>query len=364
MALDERGTETDPTPETPRKDDTVSLDPDLRSGMTLPAICAPMFLVSGPELVKQACAAGLMAGIPRHNARTFEAFTGWLREIRGWLDEYAEKHPGARIGPLAVNLSTRMEPATLDEHLRTCAVYGVKVIISAAGDPTELTKRVHDHGLRVFHDVTSLRFAEKAAAAGVDGMTCIGAGGGGKSGTISHLVFVPKVRQMFGGTIVCAGAVTTGAAIRAAELLGADLAYLGTRFIASRESMADPRYKQMLVDVSSRELRYTAAVGGVPANWLAPSMRAAGLDPDAAPARRPGGGRTPAHRHTVEDGLVGGPGRRPDHRRAQRCGTCAAAAPRVRRCVRRSRYGRHRTGPRHAGWASSRLWLTFRLDPA
>lgn len=260
----------------------MSLDPDLRSGMVLPAICAPMFLVSGPELVKQACAAGLMAGIPRHNARTFEAFTGWLREIRGWLDEYAEKHPGARIGPLAVNLSTRMEPATLDEHLRTCAVYGVKVIISAAGDPTELTKRVHHHGLRVFHDVTSLRFAEKAAAAGVDGMTCIGAGGGGKSGTISHLVFVPKVRQMFGGTIVCAGAVTTGAAIRAAELLGADLAYLGTRFIASRESMADPGYKQMLVDVSSRELRYTAAVGGVPANWLAPSMRAAGLDPDAA----------------------------------------------------------------------------------
>jgi nitronate monooxygenase len=261
----------------------VSLDPDLRSGMVLPAICAPMFLVSGPELVKQACAAGLMAGIPRHNARTFEAFTGWLREIRGWLDEYAEKHPGARIGPLAVNLSTRMEPATLDEHLRTCAVYGVKVIISAAGDPTELTKRVHHHGLRVFHDVTSLRFAEKAAAAGVDGMTCIGTGGGGKSGTISHLVFVPKVRQMFGGTIVCAGAVTTGAAIRAAELLGADLAYLGTRFIASRESMADPRYKQMLVDVSSRELRYTAAVGGVPANWLAPSMHAAGLDPDADP---------------------------------------------------------------------------------
>jgi nitronate monooxygenase len=263
----------------------MSLDPDLRAGMVLPAICAPMFLVSGPDLVRQACAAGIMAGIPRHNARTLETFTGWLREIRGWLDDYAEREPGARIGPVAVNLSTRMEPATLDEHLRLCAAHGVKVIISAAGDPTELTKRVHDHGLRVFHDVTSLRFAEKAIAAGVDGMTCIGAGGGGKSGTISLLVFIPKVRQMFGGTIICAGAVTTGAAIRAAELLGADLAYLGTRFIASQESMADPRYKRMLVEAGSPDLRYTAAVGGIPANWLAASMRSAGLDPDAPPSR-------------------------------------------------------------------------------
>jgi nitronate monooxygenase len=145
----------------------------------------------------------------------------------------------------------------------------------------------------VFHDVTSLRFAEKAIAAGVDGMTCIGAGGGGKSGTISHLVFIPKVRQMFGGTIICAGAVTTGAAIRAAELLGADLAYLGTRFIASQESMADPRYKRMLVDAGSPDLRYTAAVGGIPANWLAASMRSAGLNPDAPPAG-PNGAALPA----------------------------------------------------------------------
>jgi nitronate monooxygenase len=253
-----------------------------------------MFLVSGPDLVRQACAARIMADIPRHNARTFEAFAGWLRGIRSWLNRHADHNPDARIGPLAVNLSTRMEPAMLDEHLRLCAACGVKVIISAAGDPTELTKRVHDHGLRVFHDVTSLRFAEKAIAAGVDGMTCIGAGGGGKSGTISHLVLIPKVRQMFGGTIICAGAVTTGAAIRAAELLGADLAYLGTRFIASQESMADPGYKRMLVDAGSPDLRYTAAVGGIPANWLAPSMRAAGLDPDAPPAAGPVGADLPA----------------------------------------------------------------------
>lgn len=271
----------------------MSLDPDLRAELVLPAICAPMFLVSGPDLARQACAAGIMAGIPRHNARTFEAFTGWLRDIRSGLDDYAKRDPGARIGPLAVNLSTRMGPAMLDEHLRVCAAHGVKVIISAAGDPTELTKRVHDHGLRVFHDATSLRFAEKAVAAGVDGITCIGAGGGGKSGIISHLVFIPKVREMFGGTIICAGAVTTGAAIRAAELLGADLAYLGTRFIASQEAMADPVYKRMLVDAGSPDLRYTAAIGGIPTNWLAQSMRAAGLDPDAPSPLGPDGADLP-----------------------------------------------------------------------
>ncbi|MCL2585157.1 MAG: nitronate monooxygenase [Streptosporangiales bacterium] len=267
------------------------LDDDLRDGLVLPAICAPMFLVSGPDLVRAACQAGIMAGFPRHNARTFETFARWLGDIRGGLDQYAADHPGARTGPLAVNLSTRMEPAELDEHLRLCVRHGVKVIISAAGDPTELTKRVHGHGLRVFHDVTTLRFAEKAAAAGVDGMTCIGAGGGGKSGTISHLVFVPKVRQMFGGTIICAGAVATGAAIRAAELLGADLAYLGTRFIATRESLADPRHKKMLTEAGSSDLRYTGAIGGIPANWLAESMRGAGVDPDDPPTELPPGAK-------------------------------------------------------------------------
>jgi nitronate monooxygenase len=140
--------------------------------------------------------------------------------------------------------------------------------------------------MMLFHDVTSLRFAEKAIAAGADGLTCIGAGGGGHSGALGHLVLIPKVRQMFDGTIVIAGSISTGAVIRAGEILGADLAYLGTRFIATRESEADAAYKQLLVHNNSTDLLYTADIAGVPANWMVESMRQLGLDPDNLPKPR------------------------------------------------------------------------------
>jgi nitronate monooxygenase len=262
----------------------MSLDPALRARLRLPAICAPMFLVSGPDLVREACRAGLIGGLPRQNARTLEQFTQWLAGIRAALDEDLAREPGARIGPVAVNLATQMAPDDLAAHLDVCRRYGADIIISAVGNPAELVKRVHDWGGVVFHDVTSLRFAEKAIAAGADGLTCIGAGGGGHSGTISHLALIPRVRSIFDGTIVLAGAVSTGAAIRAAQVLGADLAYLGTRFIATQESLAAPAYKELLVSQTSTGLRYTGAISGVPANWLAESMRGLGLDPDNLPA--------------------------------------------------------------------------------
>jgi nitronate monooxygenase len=261
----------------------MSLSSTIRDRLVMPAICAPMFLVSGPELVTEACKAGLMAGLPRRNARTFADFTEWLARIRADLDAYADAHPQQRIGPLAVNLATQLSAEDADEHLAVCIRYGVDVIISAAGDPTALTARVHDNGLQIFHDVTTLRFAEKAIAAGVDGLTCIGAGGGGHSGLIGHLALIPKIRGMFDGTIVLAGSVSTGAAVRAAEVLGADLAYLGTRFIATQESMADPVYKKLLVDGTSSDLLYTGDIAGVPANWMTESLRLAGLEPDALP---------------------------------------------------------------------------------
>ncbi|HZZ36603.1 MAG TPA: nitronate monooxygenase, partial [Caulobacteraceae bacterium] len=157
----------------------MALDAGLRARLTLPAICAPMFLVTGPDLVREACKAGVIGGLPRANARTFETFEAWMASIHADLKAHADAHPDARIAPVAVNLATRMEPAELKAHLDVCARHGVEIIISAAGDPTELTARVHDWGGKVFHDVTSLRFAEKAIAAGVDGLTCIGAGGGG-----------------------------------------------------------------------------------------------------------------------------------------------------------------------------------------
>lgn len=261
----------------------MALDGRLRNKLTLPAICAPMFLVSGPELVSAACKAGLVGALPRQNARSTSTFEDWLRIIRDELDAYVEQHPTARVGPLAVNLATRFDTDQLAAELSVCARYGVEIIISAQGDPTELARRVHDWGGVIFHDVTTMRFAEKAIAAGVDGLTCIGAGGGGHSGTISHLVLIPKIRSIFDGVIVMAGAVSDGVAIRAAEILGADLSYLGTRFIATEESRATDDYKQMLLRGSSAELMYTPDIAGVAANWMTESMSAVGLDPADIP---------------------------------------------------------------------------------
>ncbi|MBW8814223.1 MAG: nitronate monooxygenase [Caulobacterales bacterium] len=261
----------------------MALDPNLRAQLTLPAICAPMFLVTGPALVREACKAGVIGGLPRQNARSFERFEGWLAEIHEALGRERAEHPGARIAPVAVNLATRMPADELKQHLDACRRYGVEIIISATGDPTELIGRVHDWGGKVFHDVTNLRFAEKAIAAGADGLTCIGAGGGGHSGTISHLALIPRIRAIYDGVIVLAGAVSTGAAIRAAEILGADLAYLGTRFIATAESEAPEPYKALLVSQGSAGLMYTGKIAGVPANWMAESMRQVGLDPDNLP---------------------------------------------------------------------------------
>ena len=261
----------------------MALDAELRSQLTLPAICAPMFLVTGPALVREACKAGVIGGLPRQNARSIEEFESWLAEVTAALAEHRRRRPRARIAPIAVNYPTRMPEDELKANMSLCAKYGVEIIISVGGDPTELVKRVHGFGGRVFHDVTSLRFAEKAIAAGADGLNCIGAGGGGHSGTISHLALIPRIRSIYDGVIVMAGAVSTGAVIRAAEVLGADLAYLGTRFIATRESDAPDEYKALLVSESSSELIYTGGVAGVPANWLVESIRRVGLDPSNLP---------------------------------------------------------------------------------
>jgi nitronate monooxygenase len=261
----------------------VSLDPKIRSCLTIPAICAPMFLVTGPALVREACKAGVIGGLPRQNARDMETFEAWLAEITEALKAHRDAHPEARIAPIAINYPTRMVPDDLAANMALCARYGVEIIISVGGDPTELVRRVHDFGGKVFHDVTSMRFAEKAIAAGADGLTCIGAGGGGHSGTISHLALIPRIRAIYDGVLVLAGAVGSGAVVRAAEVLGADLAYLGTRFIATQESDAPDEYKELLVSQTSEGLAYTGDIAGVPANWMIESMRRVGLDPDNLP---------------------------------------------------------------------------------
>ena len=260
----------------------MSLDARIRASLALPAVCAPMFLVSGPDLVREACKAGIVGALPRQNARSFEEFEAWLAGIRQALTQHTES-TGRVCGPIAVNLATRVPEDELGRHFDACSRHGVEIVITVGGDPTALIRRAHDAGLKVFHDITSMRFAEKAIAAGADGLNCIGAGGGGHSGTMSHLALIRTVRAIYNGTIVMGGAISDGATIRAAELLGADLAYLGTRFIATVESQAPAAYKQMLVDCTSNDLVYTPEIAGVAANWLVPSIRAAGLDPDALP---------------------------------------------------------------------------------
>lgn len=261
----------------------MALDPSIRQRLTLPVICAPMFLVTGPDLVREACKAGVIGGLPRANARTIEEFEAWMKAIREALDAHKAENPDTRIAPVAVNLNTRMPADELQANLDIMRRYGADIVISAAGDPSQLVKQVHDWGGKVFHDVTSVRFAEKAIAGGADGLTCIGAGGGGHSGTISHLALIPQIRAIFDGTIILAGAVSTGAVVRAAEILGADLAYMGTRFIATQESDAPPAYKALLVSETSADLMYTPKVAGVAANWMLESIRQNGLDPLSLP---------------------------------------------------------------------------------
>lgn len=274
----------------------MALHAELRASLALPAVCAPMFLVSGPELVAEACKAGVMGALPRQNARSFEEFEDWLTTIRHALNDH-EQGAGLLAGPLAVNLATRVPEEQLGRHFDACKRHGVKVLITVGGDPTALIHHAHEAGLLVFHDITSIRFAEKAIAAGADGLNCIGAGGGGHSGTMSHLALIRTVRALFEGTIVMGGAVCDGAAIRAAEVLGADLAYLGTRFIATQESRAPQAYKDMLVSQTSADLSYTDGIAGVHANWLVESIRSAGLDPERLPTPL---GRGMRHDHLPE----------------------------------------------------------------
>lgn len=258
----------------------MALAQDVRARLTLPAFAAPMFLCSGVELAIACCQSGIVGSLTRNHCRDLAELEGQLKAVTQALARFADEHPARTIGPLAVNISPTFSSQEFRAHLEACRRYGVRIIVTSVGDPTTNAPLVQEYGLLHFHDATTIRFAEKAAAAGVDGIVCIGAGGGGHAGTISHLAFVPKVREIFDGTIVMAGAISTGGAIRAAEVLGADLAYIGTRMIATQEAAAPEAYKAMLVAGGVSDVIYTRGVNGLPASWLKASLREAGLDPD------------------------------------------------------------------------------------
>ncbi len=253
----------------------------IRARLRLPVIAAPMFLVSGPALAAAACRAGIVGALPVHNARSPEVFGQWLAEVTASLatTPYA--------APLAANVPTPQfggKRWTADMDL--LRQYRVPVVITAIGDPTEVVQEVHGWGGIVLHDATTLAHAEKAARAGVDGINVICGGAGGHAGLLNPFAFLPQVRRFFDGIVCLAGGVSDGRSIHAALALGADLVYMGTRFIATQESMAGEAYKAMLVQSRSADVLYTPAIAGMPGNFLKPSMVAAGLDPDHLPPPR------------------------------------------------------------------------------
>ena len=258
----------------------MALPAHIRDRLTLPAFSAPMFLCSSPELAIESCKAGIVGSLTMNDCREDAEFEARLRSVSDALARFADEQPDARIGPLAVNVAPAIEPARFAGFMAMGQRYGASIVVTSVGNPSGVRAVIADHGFQHYHDVTTIRFAEKAIAAGVDGLIAIGAGGGGHAGTISHLALIPALRAMFSGTLVMAGAVSTGAIIRAAEVLGADLAYLGTRMIATREASAPDAYKAMLVSSGAEDVIYTRGVNGLPASWLKASLRDIGLDPD------------------------------------------------------------------------------------
>lgn len=242
--------------------------------LRLPAIAAPMFLASGPDLVVETCKAGIVGTFPALNQRTSEGYEAWLEEI-------GERLAGdAGAAPFGVNLIVHRSNARLSRDIELTVKHRVPVVITSLGAVRDVADAVHSYGGLVFHDVINRRHAEKAAEVGVDGIIAVSAGAGGHAGTVSPFALVSEIAQVFAGAIILSGAISTGAQIAAARLMGADLAYIGTRFLATRESMVDARYKQMLVDSRAADILYTDAISGVHANFLRPSLLAAGLDPD------------------------------------------------------------------------------------
>jgi len=248
--------------------------------LAIPAIAAPMFLASGPDLVVEVCRSGLVGTFPALNQRTSAGYEAWLEEIAGRLARLAEAGAPAPA-PFGVNLIVHKSNPRLAADLALTVKHRVPLVITSLGAAHEVVAAVHSYGGLVFHDVIGLRHAEKAAAAGVDGIIAVCAGAGGHAGTLSPFALVSEIAAMFAGTIVLSGAISTGRHVAAARMLGADMAYLGTRFLATRECMADAAHKAMIVASVAADIVYTPKISGVAANFLRASVAAAGVDLDA-----------------------------------------------------------------------------------
>lgn len=254
---------------------------DLKARLRLPVVCAPMFLVSGPDLLIAASRAGVLGTLTASNARTSGQLESWLESIVAALDA-----GGGAILPYAINLIVRgADSPRFSADLELIERFRPPVVITSVGKPGAVVERVHAYGGLVFHDVGTMRHAEKAIEGGVDGLILLTAGAGGHTGTANPLAFVPQVRGLFAGAILLAGGISDGRAVRAVEVLGADFAYMGTRFAATKESLASEEYKQLLVSQEMADVITTDRISGMAASFLRGSIVRAGLDPDDLPPR-------------------------------------------------------------------------------
>ena len=256
----------------------MAIPTSLQHGLKLPVIAAPMFLVSGPDLVVETCNAGVIGTFPSLNQRTTEGYREWLHEIKSRLNPDA-----AAFG---VNHIVHPTNPRLMADMMVSVEEKVPLIITSLGAVRDVVEAVHGYGGVVFHDIANVRHARKAAEAGVDGLILVANGAGGHAGVVNPFALVEEVRSFYDGTIILSGCLSTGGDVAAAIMMGADFAYMGTRFISTTESMAQSEYKQMIVEAGASDITYTPAVSGIPANFLTPSLVANGIDPKSLPEHK------------------------------------------------------------------------------
>ena len=259
------------------------IDKKIQDNISVPIIGAPLFLVSGPDLVIAQCKAGIIGSFPALNARPQHVLDEWIVRIKTELAEYKEANPDKKVAPFAVNQICHGSNDRLMDDMMTCVKHEVPIIITSLRPPAEVVEAAHSYGGKVFHDVISVRHAQKAAEQGVDGLILVCAGAGGHAGALSPFALLREVKKWFDGTVILSGSIGDGYSVASAIALGADFAYLGTRFIVTKEANADQEYKKMLEESAASDIVYSSLFTGVHGNYLKPSIKNAGLDPDNLP---------------------------------------------------------------------------------
>lgn len=257
--------------------------PDILKQTRIPVIAAPLFIVSGPELVIAQCKAGVIGSFPALNARPSGTLEKWIVRIKLELKEYQEANPDKTVAPFAVNQICHPSNNRLEEDMGVCVKHEVPIIITSLQANQQVYDATHSYGGIILHDVTNIRHTKKALSMGADGIIAVCAGAGGHAGTLSPFALIPEIRKFFDGPILCSGSMSTGGSIAGAIGIGADMAYMGTRFIATDEANAQPEYKQEIVDSSGADIVYSPLFTGVHGNYLRGSIEKAGMDPDNLP---------------------------------------------------------------------------------